>query len=313
MRATYNCKPGDSADLMLCGLRVRSDLPLPGLLPWSGDDRLVDLSIRLGEVPGRLRDGPADYSLVQVAEDGRCRFAFPTVAAYLVSADGRDIVIAPANKVDDTAIRTFLFGTVLAIVFQRRGLLPLHASCVRVGDKAVAFAGDSGIGKSTLAAILWTRGYQPLADDVTVVDTNAHGGPAVLPSFPRLKLWRDSLEHLGHRIEGLEMVRPSLDKYQLPVEERFCPAPLPLAGLVHLEMNRKAPPGLNRLSAMQGLARLNMVLYRPRLMLRLGTQTQQMGQFLRLLGVVGGLQALRRPETPGEWGEVEALLPVLAG
>lgn len=298
---------------MLYGLRVRSDFPLPDLLPWSGDDRPVDLSIRLGEVPSRLSDGPTGHSLVQVAEDGRCRFALPMVAAYLVSADGRDIVIAPADKGDDTAIRTFLFGTVLAIVLQRRGLLPLHASCVRVGDKAVAFAGDSGVGKSTLAAILWKRGYQPLTDDITVVDVNAPGGPAALPSFPRLKLWRDSLNHLGHRAEGLEAVRPSLDKYQLPVKESFCAAPLPLAGLLHLEMDKKAPPGLRRLSAMQGLARLNMVLYRPRLMLRLGTQTQQMGLFLRLLDAVGGLQALRRPETADGWGEVEALLPLLAG
>lgn len=301
------------ADRMICGLRVRSELVLPDLLPWTGDDRAADLVIRWGTVPDRLEDGPTPQPLVQVAKDGRCRFALSAVAAYLVSADGRDIVIAPADGASETAIRTFLFGTVFAIVCHRRGLLPVHACCLRVGDKAVAFAGDSGVGKSTLAATLWQRGYPLLADDVTVLDMAAPDGPLVLPTFPRIKLWRDSLNRLGLTPEGLAAVRPTLDKYQVPVDQDFCATPLPLAGLVLLEKNRKAPPDLRRLPATEGLTRLNMVVYRPRLMIRLGTQARQMAQFLCLLGAVGGLQAWRRPETLDEWDKVEAMLPLLAG
>ncbi|WP_042699096.1 hypothetical protein [Azospirillum sp. B506] len=300
-------------DRKLCGLRVTSDLPLPELPPWTGDDRSADLDIRLGEVPDTLDDGAVIHPLVQVAPDGRCRFALAAVGAYLVSSDGREVIVSPAPGAEDAEIRLFLFGTVFAMVCHRRGLLPLHACCVRVGDKAVAFAGDSGVGKSTLAATLWTRGYPLLADDVTVVDMNAPGGPRVLPAFPRVKLWRDSLERLGLPVDGLGAVRASLDKYHLPVEEGFCATSLPLAGLVQLEKSRQLPAGIRLLPGTQGLARLKMVLYRPRLMLRLGTQGQQMALFLRLLGSVGGLRALRRPETPAEWDELEALLPGLAG
>lgn len=300
------------ADRILCGLRVRSEFPLPELLPWDGGQRSADLEIRLGDVPDRLDDGVSQHPLVQVAEDGRCRFALPAVGAYLVSADGRQVTVAPAAGALSGEVRLFLFGTVFAIVCQRLGLLTLHACCLRVGDKAVAFAGDSGVGKSTLAATLWKRGHSLLSDDVTVVNMEAPGGPLVLPSFPEIKLWRDSLEGLGQAVEGSASVRPSLDKYHLTLDKGFCATPLPLAGLVQLESGRKTPPGLRLLAAPQGLARLNMVIYRPRLMLRLGTEARQMGQFLRLLAASGGLRVLRRPETPAEWDELEAMLPDLA-
>lgn len=315
MRSTADCEPATCipADRMLCGLRVRSDIALPELLPWTGDDRPIDLRIRLGDVPERLEGRVASHPLLQVAEDGHCRFALAAVAAYLVSPDGRQVIIAPVPGAAEAEIRTFLFGTVFAILCLRRGWLALHACCVRVDDKAVAFAGESGVGKSTLAANLWTRGHSLLADDVTVVDMNAPGGPIVLPSFPRVKLWRDSLEALGRTVESLEIVRPALDKYQLVVAQGFCAEPLPLAGLVQLERPRKTPSGLRQLAATEGLARLTMVLYRPRMMLRLGIEGRQMKQFLKLLATVGGLRALRRPETPTEWDEVEAMLPALAG
>jgi hypothetical protein len=300
-------------DSAICGLRVRSDLALPELLPWIGEGRDVDLVIRLGDVPDRVTDAADTHPLIQVSADGGCRFALPDVAAFLVSPDGRAVTVAPARGTTEADIRVFLLGTVFAIICQRRGLLPLHACCVRVGPKAVAFAGDSGVGKSTLAAHLWARGHALLADDITVVDIGAPGGPMVLPSFPRLKLWRDALESLGRTIDRLGPIRPGLDKYQLPLDDGFCNTPLPLAALVRLDGNRKTPDGLRLLDAVQGLGELGKVLYRPRLMLRLGTQAQQMAQFLRLLSSIGGLRTLRRPETIAGWGEVEALLPVLAG
>lgn len=299
-------------DLAICGLRVRSDLALPELLPWTGDERGVDLVIELGDVPDRVTGAAETHPLIQVSADGTCRFAMPEVAAFLVSPDGRAVTVAPSPGATEADIRVFLLGTVFAIVCQRRGLLTLHACCVRAGSKAVAFAGDSGVGKSTLAAHLRARGHALLTDDITVVDMRAPGGPMVLPTFPRLKLWRDALESLGHTVDGAGAIRPGLDKYHLPLDDGFCGTPLPLAALVRLDGNRKAPDGLRLLDAVQGLGEMGKVLYRPRLMLRLGTQAQQMAQFLRLLSFVGGLRTLRRPETMAGWSEVEALLPVLA-
>jgi len=47
----------------------------------------------------------------------------------------------------------------------------LHAACVRVGDKVLLFGGQSGLGKSTLAAGFSSRGYDVFSDDVIRVES----------------------------------------------------------------------------------------------------------------------------------------------
>ena len=51
------------ADLTLDCRRISTDWPLPELLPWTGDDRPADISVRRGAVPqqpsGVVHDGPA--------------------------------------------------------------------------------------------------------------------------------------------------------------------------------------------------------------------------------------------------------------
>ncbi len=58
-----------------------------------------------------------------------------------------------------------------------------------VDGAAVAFVGETGAGKSTLAAYLAREaGWLRLADDVLPVALGGAGGPAALPHFPQLKL-----------------------------------------------------------------------------------------------------------------------------
>ena len=51
-----------------------------------------------------------------------------------------------------------------------RGIESLHATAIVVDGEAVAFLGDSGDGKSTLAASFLSRGYSLLTDDVLVLE-----------------------------------------------------------------------------------------------------------------------------------------------
>lgn len=306
--------PASPIDRVLGGLRVRSELPLPELLPWTGSDRAVDVRIYLAADPlPELTEITTYHPLIQVAADGRSRFALPAVGSYLISPNGREVTVAPAPGADSAEVRLFLFGTVFAIICHRLGLLALHACCVQVGDKAIAFAGDSGIGKSTLAAGLWKRGFSLLADDITVVDMSMAGAPMVLPSFPQIKLWRDSLEKLGASPDGLRATRAALDKYHLPVRDRFSTMPLPLAKLVLLKKGQDAADGFTPLPALQTLKHQGQILYRPRLMIRLGTQAQQINQYMRLMAEVGGVSTLGRPETPDDWDRLEGALRAMVG
>ncbi len=222
-------------DYRLSGWRVRSAIPLPDLTPWTEPAlAAVDVTIDLGTVPALtealLQDGP----VLQVGQSGTCRFAVPGVAAYRIDPAGQRITIAADLPPTDPAVRAFLLGTVFAIVCQRRGLTPLHACCVQLatptGPVAIAFAAASGVGKSTLAAEFRAQGCPLLADDVTVLDQEGRA----IPTFPRVKLWEDSLQHFGEPTEALERVRGGMAKFSLPLRQEFAEAPLPLMAVYHL-------------------------------------------------------------------------------
>jgi len=226
-------------DNYLCSWRVHSELKLPELAPWSGDDRPPDVVIRFGEVPDRLDDLVDDDSFLQVDRRGACLLRIDNVATYFVTP--REIVVSPRPGAVDAEIRVFLLGSVFGFLCHQRGLFPLHASCVAIGGKAVALCGQSGAGKSTTALCLTLRGHRLIADDVCVIDVNGAGVPHVLPAFPRLKLWQDTLAALDIDRQGLEWDRlGEQEKYHYLHSDVFPTAPIPLGGIFLLH---KADPG----------------------------------------------------------------------
>lgn len=297
-------------DRLISGLRIRSALPLPNLLPWPGAaDHPIDLNIELGPVPP-LVDPTVSHRFLQVDADGICRFEVPDVAAYRVAADGSQVTIELRGARNPAEARIFLLGTVIAIVFMRRGLLPLHACCVQIGDRAIAFAGESGAGKSTLAATLAQRGLPILADDVTVVDLSS-GTAMARPAFPGVKLWQESLDRIDVPSAGLERVRPAMEKYHLPLAN-YCATPLPLAALIHLERFASPDAGIRQLTTMAGLNLIPAMLYRPQLMERLGLKDWKLREGLKLFGAVGGIRALSRRQTEEDWNTLVAEMQRLA-
>lgn len=267
---------------MLCGLRVDSELPLPDLLPWTGEGRAPDIEIRLGEVPDHLEDPVHIGPLLQTDKYGTCRYSIAGVAAYLVEA-GKRITIQPWMPPDAPDVRVFLLGSVFGFLCHQRGLLPLHAGCVEIDGRAVAFAGHSGAGKSTLTTAFLRRGFPILADDVTVVDVSAPGGPLVLPSFPRIKLWGDAMEGFGLSSDGLERVRPQLNKFQVPVGARFRAQPLPLSAVYHLKIaNDRRHEGLEPLRGASSMNALVDAVYRRMSAFRMGQRGTVMGALMQV-------------------------------
>lgn len=268
---------------LLCGLRVSSELPLPELFPWVGDGRPADVEILLGDVPPFLDDPGHVGPFLQTSSNGACRYEIADVAAYLIE-DGRRVTVAPRVALDSPAIRVFLFGSVFGLLCHQRGLLPLHASCVEIDGKAVAFTGPSGAGKSTLAAAFRRLGFPLLADDVTVIDFAAPGELTVLPSFPRVRLWRDTMDAMGLSHAGLSRVRPEVDKFQLPVETGFARAPLPLSIVYHLKTAKDhRHVGERVLSGSSALSALLDAVYRRMSAFRMGRRETVLGGLMQLL------------------------------
>jgi hypothetical protein len=223
-------------DRFLCGWRVASAILLPDLAPWRGDDRVPDLTIVFGSTPETLPGGVLVAACIAVGLDGSCLFTLRGFGRFLITG-GTRVVVETFREVSEGELRVFLFGTVLSIVAHQRGLLPLHASAVRIGEGAVVLMGPSGAGKSSLASALARRGHVFLADDVAVIDTGRSEGPCLLPAFSCAKLWQDTVDSFGLDCAGLTENRPGQRKYHFPLSMGAAPfpqEPLPLHAIMVL-------------------------------------------------------------------------------
>jgi hypothetical protein len=113
---------------------------------------------------------------------GHATFRFgPSVGEGIVRATHRPGVAR--SRVEDTFRRS-----VLPLALQASGYEALHASAVSTGAGVVAFCGDRGTGKSTMAYALMRRGLEQLADDTLVLSVTPGEVDALpLPFAPRLR------------------------------------------------------------------------------------------------------------------------------
>lgn len=101
--------------------------------------------------------------------------------------NGQEIIVQP-EKEEFYFICPVLFGPIFAILLHQRGYLVLHASAVVLNNRATAFMGHSGYGKSTIAATMNKQGYPFLTDDILAVKFDKNSNPIVYPSLPLIKL-----------------------------------------------------------------------------------------------------------------------------
>jgi hypothetical protein len=138
-------------------------------------------------------------------EDGEFYLRWSGLFSFLVSADGHDVQFRPLADVPTESLVTYLLGQVLSFPLLTFGFEPLHATAVVVEDEAIAFVGDCGRGKSTLAAALVARGRPILTDDLLVLEWH-QGRWMAHPGIPRLKLFPGVARHvLGRHSPGVPM------------------------------------------------------------------------------------------------------------
>jgi hypothetical protein len=208
---------------MAYGLGIHSELALPELLPGENS---ADVVIRLGTVENNpAQPITTQYAFWAKGED--VYLLWKDVGTFLIRG-GREIIIEALPGVEERVIRLFLLGAVLAVLLHQRGILVLHASVVVVNGKVIAFLGEKGWGKSTLAAALHARGHLLVSDDLLAMDLNGTGTPLVRPGFPQFKLWPDAISSVGGDPETLPRLHPEFEKRASPVTYNFLQFPLPL-------------------------------------------------------------------------------------
>lgn len=178
------------------GLSIGSEIEFPeaaGSEVEAADRADSDVLILMGAVPPEL---PEFQTMAGTLEVGRNSVLVqaPRVVRLLVEA-GHRITVDPAPGALISHVRFHLLSTALVVLLIQRGNLLLHGSAVSMGDHAVGFLGDGGMGKSTLAAQLGLMGCPIVSDDLLVF-TEEDGDIWVSPGPPFLKLWPDSASEL---------------------------------------------------------------------------------------------------------------------
>lgn len=220
------------------GLTVATWIPFPEL-DSAPADAPVDAVFRLGEVAPALAAPQFTGACFQAAP-GQLLAWIGGVARYL-AVEGREIVVQPEAGSIESDLRALLLCSPMGGLLHQRGLLPLHASAIATPRGAVVFMGNSGRGKSTLAAHFRQRGFRVLTDDIAVVRFDAAGVPFTEPGLPQFKLWPNSVSELGESTEALPRLRPQMEKRTLAFPDSFCREALPVARIYALESDNQRP------------------------------------------------------------------------
>lgn len=243
------------------GLLVDSEFELPELMPVSDATDEPDVIIRRGAVPDQLPGAAQPMAGTQVT-DSEVLLKIRGVGRYRVCCGNR-ITVAPEPGVLGQDLRLFLLGSAMGAIYLQRGLFPLHASVVVMGGQGIGFTGDSGAGKSTMAAWLNSHGFPLLCDDVCAIQFDAEGAPMAQPSFPRVKLWKDALAAIGIDSAHLQPDYSRADKYHAPVTGGFASAAVPLRHVFALAFGPdNEPPSVQRISPAQSVHLLRDNTYR---------------------------------------------------
>lgn len=184
-----------SAVYLQCGVRLRSEvelaLPLAEGSGWDVDIRRgADVhdtaAAPAGEVIAAYENQGGENWYTATRTEAGYRMRFRECGEFEISGDLTRVVMREDPVGRTELLPILLAGTVSALLLNLRGHVVLHASAVTIDDVAVAFVGQSGRGKSTMAALMCVDGADLITDDVLRVEP---GPPATcIGGAPELRL-----------------------------------------------------------------------------------------------------------------------------
>ncbi|TVQ55761.1 MAG: hypothetical protein EA366_10445 [Spirulina sp. DLM2.Bin59] len=260
----------------LYGLNLVSNQAIAGLVPMAAQQADLEIDLagpRLADPPSHLHrphytsttrndQGQPALRVWSDLEQTEFWFCYGDNTTFWLQQTAAKITAhwPPELTLEDTV--TYLIGPVLAFWLRWRGVLCLHGSAVQMGEGAIAFVGPAGAGKSTTAALFAQAGYSVITDDVVVIQQHPGGKPHIIPGYPRLRLWQNSVQLLYGSPQALPRIvpnHPTWDKQYLDLTQRpyqFQHQALPLRRLYCLGLRTADLPTLKPLSPAAALLHL---------------------------------------------------------
>ena len=267
------------------GLRLDAQLAVSGAVP---DDRdgPADLAI-LRDPPQSTGDAP-----VYARTDAGLCFVCPGVASYRIAA--QSIHVAPDPDARPDMITGMLVATALPAWLWLRGRFVLHAGAVRLSrGGAIAIAGASGSGKSTILAQLAAAGAAVIGDDTIAFSRDTGALASGLGGG-----WFSARDDGG--------ARPFV-----AVDMRQSCSGAALAAILLLDQRCEGEGGLMRIDPVAAVAALLTHRHRPRVPALLGRTVEVLHDATLLAGTIPLYSWRRRAGvatlTPAEWAMLERI------
>ena len=232
------------------GLLLSSNQPIAALTLAGSSINSPDVQIKLGSLPSRhssnggrtLRyassyPGKTGEPELQIWDVDNGEFLHVLYSEGVEFWLNRDLTTLWAHWSTGSSLedaQSYLVGPILGLLLRLRGIVCLHASAITINDRAAVFVGSEGVGKSTTAAAFVRRGYPVLSDDIVALVECGHEFQ-MLPGYPRVNLWPDSVKLLYGSPDALPQIRPDWDKRCIKLGEvegtKFEERPLPLGAI----------------------------------------------------------------------------------
>lgn len=272
------------------GLVIMSAMPLPEL--WPVVDEPADISIEYTEIEADRYGGKGKDFHYSVAPT-LFYLQIHDTARYLV-IDKQKILVHPEPGVTEEAIRIYLLGTCMGIVLLQRGFLPLHGSSIATPNGGVLFLGDSGMGKSTIAAAFCKKGYTLISDDICSISPGNTTTVMLHPAFPQLKLCEDSLKELSITVSASAQISGDVEKFRVVNRSQFQLAPLSINKIFILGKADIQHIQITLLEGVEKFTKLTDNIYRGIFIEQLELSTQQF-QYCALLSNATRMYQVIRP------------------
>ena len=262
------------------GLGIHSDLPLPEL-----NAAIVkkDIVVQIRKLENNTLTTIYNQPYLKITPD-EIILSIEEAGTFVIRK-GTVINVSPAPNVEDALLRRYIIGTVMALLLYQRGLLVLHASSLNINGSAVAFLGNPGSGKSSIAAALHKNGHEIITDDVSAIDFKGEN-IKVFPGYPQIKLSDDVSRSLGYDINSSIKLDKQEEKRGYRVNNRLIESPIELRQIYIL--TKASDQGIERITHQEAVKEIIRHSYPTRF-----AQPENPEHFLKCVNIVNKIPLYR--------------------
>ena len=234
------------------GLRLLSNIHIPGLTIINETNSSKHILLNMGSFPKFISSliknnfddqciykntSSLNLSVYTLDNEKYYYFKYSEGIEFVCTRDGLKVWITWEEPYTVKDATSYLLGVVLGFILRLQDVVCLHASAVALNHYSIAFAGDSGAGKSTIASALMNNGFKLITEDI--LPLNSVGDSFLsIPGYPHLRLFADAFQKLDNLTNDSSLISDTWDKHFVDLtktENSFITHPVPLKTIYILD------------------------------------------------------------------------------